>query len=393
MNNTLLHTSDKKVRLGFKVFFFFKYMGQGVLYPFLVLYLNQKGISGTELGLLLTMLPLGKVFIAPVLSYLSDLYRVHKQMLIASVFLNAIGGFLLYRSESVFSVYILAVGLIALGESVSDTFGITLAMDFLAPRGRQTDYGKWRLWGAVGYMVGAIFLGLFVLEANIEIVPFVFTLANLGAMLTAFIHPPASDKKPQDWLGGLKMLREVKGFALLLVGSVFSGLTFNVIQSYYSVYMVELGAASWMVGVGVGLQVIIEIILSANTKRITDRFTIRNAYLLGFLVLPIRSALYMLNNNAAIGLLIQNMHGFIIFGTFITGILVFDRVLKGEWRSTGQAYYISAFVGVGGMIGSFFAPMVYDASGISYVWLFAAAAGAIGFFLVSRATRILLKND
>jgi hypothetical protein len=42
------------------------------------------------------------------------------------------------------------------------------------------------------------------------------------------------------------------------------------------------------------------------------------------------------------------------------------------------------------MLGSFFAPIVYDASGISMVWAFAAATGAIGFILVSRATATLL---
>ena len=216
-----------------------------------------------------------------------------------------------------------------------------------------------------------------------------FTLANLGAGLTAMFHPKASEKKPQDWLGGLKILKEVKGFVLLLFGAVFSGFTFNIIQSYYSVYMVELGAVSWMVGVGVGLQVLIEILLSANTKKITDRFPLRYVYLFGFLVLPIRTVLYLLNRNPFTGLMIQNLHGFFIFSAFITGILVLDRVLPGEWRATGQSYYVSAVVGIGAMAGSFFAPLVYDLRGMPSVWVLAAVVGFIGFGLVNWATMIL----
>ena len=390
MENTTTHTVEKRVSLGFKVYFFFKFTGQGVLYPFLILYLTARGISGAELGLLLTMLSLGKVAIAPLLSYLCDLYRIHKTVLIASMFFNALGGFLLYRSGTAFSSFLLAIGLITLGEAVGDTLAITLALDYLAPKGQQTDYGKWRLWGAVGYMGGAVFLGLFVLEENIAIVPLVFALGNLGAMLTSFTLPRTLAKKPQDWLGGLKMLREIKGFSLLLIGCIFSGLTFNVIQSYYSVYMVELGSPSWMVGVGVGLQVIVEILLSANTKKITERFSLRYVYLLGFLALPVRTVLYALNRNPLIGLLIQNLHGLFVFGAFITGMLVLDRVLDREWRATGQAYYVTAMTGIGAMLGSFFAPLVYDASGISMVWVFATAASAIGFALVGRAAGILL---
>ena len=90
----------KKVRLKFKLFFFFKFLGQGVLYPFLVLYLTGRGISGSDLGLILTLLPLGKVVLSPVVGYICDLYRLHKQLLILSVVLNSLGGLILYVLRS-----------------------------------------------------------------------------------------------------------------------------------------------------------------------------------------------------------------------------------------------------------------------------------------------------
>ena len=91
---------DKKVRLRFETYFFFKYMGQGVLYPFLVLYLTNRGISGAEMGLLLMLMPLGKVVLSPLVGYLCDLYRQHKAVLVASLLLNALGGVLLFRGEA-----------------------------------------------------------------------------------------------------------------------------------------------------------------------------------------------------------------------------------------------------------------------------------------------------
>jgi hypothetical protein len=36
---------DKKVAFNFKLYYFFRFMGQGFFYPFLVLYLNHKGIN------------------------------------------------------------------------------------------------------------------------------------------------------------------------------------------------------------------------------------------------------------------------------------------------------------------------------------------------------------
>lgn len=56
---------DKKVGLKFKVYYFIKFIGQGVLYPFLVLLLTSKGINGSALGLLLMVIPFVKWFYNP----------------------------------------------------------------------------------------------------------------------------------------------------------------------------------------------------------------------------------------------------------------------------------------------------------------------------------------
>ncbi len=381
---------NKKTGLGFRVYFFFKFMGKGVLYPYLVLYLTNQGFSGATLGLLLTLLTLGKVVLAPMVGYLCDLYRLHKPVLVLSLLLNGLGGFFLYSGAQTLAAYTFAIGLITLGETSSDTLSTTLAMDYLTRAGRQTDYGRWRLWGAVGFMTGSFFLGLYVLEQHLALVPLVFAGANLGAFLTAMILPKGSEKKPQDWLGGLKMLGQKPAFVILLAGGVFSGLSFNIIQSYYSVYMTGIGAASWMIGIGVALQVVIEIILSANTKTIIDRFPLRRIYLMGFLILPLRSLLYILNGNPVVGLLIQNLHGFFIFSVFIIGMIVLEMIMQPEWRSTGQSYYNSSIGGVGGMLGAFIAPLIFDTWGISAVWAFSSVVALIGFLLMWRATRVLI---
>jgi PPP family 3-phenylpropionic acid transporter len=381
---------DKKVGLGFKIYFFFKYMGQGVLYPFLVLYLTNRGISGAEMGLLLTLLPLGKVALSPLVGYLCDLYRQHKLVLVASLLLNALGGILLFRGEATLAAYALAVGVITLGETSSDTLGVSLSMDYLSGFNRQTDYGRWRLWGAVGYMIGSLALGFYVLDEHLAIVPLVFAGANASAALAAMTLPRGSASKPMDYLGGLKMVKNTAGFVTLLVGMVVSGVAFNIIQSYYAVYMEGIGALGPILGLGVALQVVVEIILSANAKAITDRFSMRPVYLLGFGLLSIRALLLLINRNPVLGLAIQILHGFYIFSAFIIGFIVLEKNLDPEWRSTGQSYYGSAFGGFGGMLGSFIAPIIFDARGINAVWGFTAAAAFAGFLLVRRAAKWLI---
>jgi MFS transporter, PPP family, 3-phenylpropionic acid transporter len=383
----------QNVGLKFKVYYFLKFIGQGVLYPFLVMLLNSKGISGSALGLLLMIIPFGKVVLQPVSGYLCDLYRIHKSVLLVSVVLNFLGGLFMFFCPPVYGYYLAAIVIITLGETSADTLINTLAIDYLARSNSQTDFGRWRLWGAFGYMAGSFFLGFFVLDNTLKLVPLIFAVANILALSAAFYLPRASEKKPLDWLGGIKMVTHNRPYALLLLGMVFAGVSFSIIMNYYSVYMKGIGAASWIIGFGVALQTGVEILLSANTKAITDRFSLRAVYLLGYAVLPLRCFLYLISKNPVIGLAIQNLHGFYIFSAFIVGMIVLDMNLKPEWRSTGQAYYYSAFGGIGAMLGAFIAPLIFDKQGISVLWAVAAVIAFIGYVFVNLATKKLIPSE
>jgi PPP family 3-phenylpropionic acid transporter len=279
--------------------------------------------------------------------------------------------------------------IITVGETSADTLINTLAIDYLARTDHQTDFGRWRLWGAFGFMAGSFLPGFFVLEITLRLVPMIFASANILALFAAISLPRASKKKPVDWLGGIKMVTHNRPFALLLLGMIFTGVSFSIIMNYYSVYMKGIGAASWIIGFGVALQTGVEILLSANTKAITERYSLRATYMLGFAILPVRTLLYFLVKNPVLGLAIQNLHGFYIFSAFIIGMIVLDKNLQPEWRSSGQAYYTSAFGGIGAMIGSFIAPLVFENQGISTLWLVATAISLIGYLFVFQSTRKL----
>ena len=383
---------DKKTSRKFKSYYFFKFIGQGALYPFIVLFLTSRGIKGSALGLLLMMLPLGKVVLLPLIGYVCDLYRIHKIVLIVSVILNATGALMLAFLPPDFSFSFIAILLITLGEASSDTLINTLSIDYLSRSNNQTHFGKWRLWGAIGYMAGSFSLGLFQFDQILKLIPLLFAGANIFAFSLSFLLPRSSVKKPTDWLGGIKIITNNKPYSLLLVGMVITGVAFSNVISYYTVYMNEIGAMSWMLGTGVALQTLIEITLSANTKKIAGKLPLRFIYVFGFIILPIRSFLYLINRTPIIGLLIQNLHGFFIFSAFIIGLIVLDKNLAPEWRSSGQSFYTSAIGGVGALLGSFFSPLIYDKFGMEMIWTFTTICAIIGLVLVAKASKKLAPN-
>jgi len=65
-----------------KAFYFIQFLSFGILGPYLALYLTQKGFTGTQVGLLLGMVPLLTVLIQPVWSALSDILHKRRPLLI-----------------------------------------------------------------------------------------------------------------------------------------------------------------------------------------------------------------------------------------------------------------------------------------------------------------------
>ena len=55
----------------FKAFFFLNFLGNGVFIPYMGLFLMNKGFQGAELGALMAVVPLVKIFAQTLWGYLS----------------------------------------------------------------------------------------------------------------------------------------------------------------------------------------------------------------------------------------------------------------------------------------------------------------------------------
>ena len=119
-----------KPQTRFKTFFFLSLMGNGVLMPYLGLYLANKGFSGAELAVLLGALPLVKVFAQPFWGVLSDVHQIRKRVLSFSLF--GLGLFAtLFSVINNFSLMLLAFVIFSILEAPYIPLGITLTLDYL----------------------------------------------------------------------------------------------------------------------------------------------------------------------------------------------------------------------------------------------------------------------
>jgi PPP family 3-phenylpropionic acid transporter len=375
-----------KTQTRFKTFFFLSLMGNGVLMPYLGLYLVNKGFTGAELALLLGALPLVKVFAQPIWGLLSDVYQIRRSILSFSLFGLAFFATLFTVMDD-FSAILIALVVFSVLEAPYIPLGVTITLDYLEAGAQQDQFGLIRLWGSVGYILSTFLIGAIFIDALIDVLPFIFALVIGSTGLVSLLLPDqANTQLRPNWSGSFGILTQNPSFGLFLTGTAFIGATIGISGQYLALYLQDIQAAGWLIGLAIALQPIVEVPLMAQTKNLLARFGIPMALFAGLVVLPVRWSLYALIQQPLLILPVQFLHGFTIMSMMVVGPIYVKNQLPARWMATGQALYSTAFGGIGMSFGLFVAGYVYGFFGMQAVWIACLVLSIVGLLLVSVAT-------
>jgi PPP family 3-phenylpropionic acid transporter len=375
-----------KTQTRFKTFFFLSLMGNGVLMPYLGLYLVNKGFTGAELALLLGALPLVKVFAQPIWGLLSDVYQIRRSILSFSLFGLAFFATLFTVMDD-FSAILIALVVFSVLEAPYIPLGVTITLDYLEAGAQQDQFGLIRLWGSVGYILSTFLIGAIFIDALIDVLPFIFALVIASTGLVSLLLPDqANTQLRPNWSGSFGILTQNPSFGLFLTGTAFIGATIGISGQYLALHLQDIQAAGWLIGLAIALQPIVEVPLMAQTKNLLARFGIPVALFAGLVVLPLRWSLYALIQQPLLILPVQFLHGFTIMSMMVVGPIYVKNQLPARWMATGQALYSTAFGGIGMSFGLFVAGYVYGFFGMQAVWIACLVLSIVGLLLVSVAT-------
>jgi len=341
-------------------FFFIYYIAQGCLIPYLPPYYTSLGLSGSEMALLASIAPLIMVIAPPVWGFLADRSgRPVRTMQIAVVgsaifflpmfLVNSLAGFAgVLAIQGLFSTAISAL---------SDTVAVAEA------RRIGTDYGRLRLWGSLGFVVGAYGFGAVLSRGyglNYVLLSGAIGL-GLGALMTLPLpqSPPAEKREVPSLKDVFRLLHSGAFVAFLFAGT----LHWAAMQSYYLLFALrieEVRASPVYVGVGIACGIATEILLMWSFRGLLHRLPLMPFLTLSLLSSAVRWTLtaWMVN---ALGLaVIQAFHG-LSFAVFYVGSIAYlDQTMPASLRATGRALLASFSLGLGGILGNLIAGHLLD---------------------------------
>jgi nucleoside transporter len=352
-----------KFRLGLMMFL--QYAIWGAWAPVLSEYLiNTLGYTGTQVGLIYSLLPLATIIAPFIGGQIADRY-FPTQKVIAGMQLA--GGFFLIIISTVTAFAPMMWLMFFYCVVYAPTLALTNSIAFINLENSEKDFGRIRVWGTIGWIAaGWILTGWRTISAGIEIpllkgdtlfLAGIFSLV-MGFMSFGLPHTPPRKEgaKPWAFLEALKMLRD-KNFLIFVI---ISFVVATELQFYYILtapFLTDsIGVTGSAVPAVMTIAQIAEIfVMALLLPYFLPRFGMRTTLAIGILAWPIRYIIFVIGTPSWLVISSLSLHGFCYVFFFTTAFIYVDRIAPKDIRASAQSLIAIALLGFGNFVGSLFA--------------------------------------
>ncbi len=332
------------------LFYFLLFAGYASAFPFIVVYYQDLGFSGAQIGLLTGISPLITFFGAPLWTRLADSTRRHR--LIMSVTMGS--GILAISFFPLLSTFlpILVISiLMSFFLSPASSFADNATMHTL---GEKKDlYGRVRLGGTVGFGLVAPIAGAIVQDTGLRTAFWIAgTMYLLGLLVSLkFDHGSAIERPSSD--GGIRTLLADPRWILFLVIAFAGGLALTAANNYLFPLMRELGAPESLMGVALTVGTILEYPVLFFGNRLIRLFKPYGLFITAMLITGVRLILFGVNRSPDLVLLIQLLNAFSFPAMWMAGVAYAHERAPAGLGATAQGLFAAMVFGIGAATGGF----------------------------------------
>jgi MFS transporter, PPP family, 3-phenylpropionic acid transporter len=351
-------------------------------FPFLALFLDGKGLTESEIGVVIAAMAVARILLNPIWGHVSDTVLGRRSSLQIGLVLAAGCAMLLSAAGSLWSIA--AAGFLLAGAMV--TFGPNIDAITLEHLGaeRMSEYGRIRSWESFTYAIGCFVLGAIFQIHGVKWAMPIYALASVVVLAWSFTvarDAPKHESSSDGRLGAVgAVFREAPRFwgFLLALFLVWTG--FNAAWNFISLKIADGGGGPWLVGLGTALGGLVEVPMMRSSSRLQARLGLRRVYALGCMIYATGFLLWGLIPNPTIVSLLTVLEGMAFSLLFTTGVVVVGRLLPSSLYSSGNSVAQMVGFGLGPIIGAGVGGFIYQHAGTVVLYSIAsglAVAGAI----------------
>lgn len=368
-----------------KALYFVFYAGIGVISPFYNVFLQQRGLSGAEIGWLGSIAPLAALLANPIWGAVADRWQQPKMVLvICAVAAGAVTPFFLLAGS--FWTLLPLVILLYVFRTPIGSLMDSAVIEMMRRTGG--NYGAQRLWGSIGYILASFIIGLSVSGGSAAVIFWVYgALLIFGVGGLSLLLPPAAPTPRANLLAGMRRLAGQPGYLSFLGAAALMGLGMFSAFAFLGLHVLELGGSERQVGIVFALNAILEVPVMYYGARVVRRVGGRSAIVIGLGMLGTAWLLIGLAQTPLQLMAAMPLVG-VAFSLFWVAAVAYaaDAAPPGM-GATSQSLVGAAQAGVGPMLGAVLAGYLWDWQGGPAVFLMgvgATYAGLLLFWLGSR---------
>lgn len=361
-------------------FYFLFYAAAASLIPFLVIYYEELGFSGKQIGLLVAIPPLVSLIGAPVWGAAADATKQHKRLLSIAIAGSLASVFLFSKTTALVWIIPIVIVWPFFGSPIMALVDAS-TLEWLGKR--RNLYGRFRVWGAIGWGVAAPLAGWLIQSSDVVWAFYAYILLLFGGLIVTWFLPIRETAGQGPFWAGVRLIAGNRRWLLFLTIVLISGMCMTIVSNFMFLYMNDLEVSKTVMGLSLTFATLSELPVLFYSDRLLGRWGSRGLLLVSLGAYVARFVLYSLIREPWMFLAVQLLHGPAFSAMWVAGVSYADSMAPKGLAATAQGLFSGVLFGLGGIAGALIGGLVYDGSGAVVLFRWAAAAALFGVFLLA----------
>ncbi|MBP1931283.1 MFS transporter [Ammoniphilus resinae] len=357
---------------------FLFYASMACIAPFIPLYFQDKGLSPTEIGLVLTAGPFISIFAQPLWGYVSDRRQTVKKVLLLIMVLALLASIGIFSADSFYPIWffmLLFMFFMTPIQPLSDSLIIAYAQK------RGLNYGSIRLWGSVGFSLTALALGMALGNCGIGYLGLIYAVLLTLTIMTSLGLEDSSNRQAKISRRELSRLFGNTSLLWFLFLTLIVSIPARINESMFSIFMNSLGATKMEIGAASLVSAMSEVPVFLCMSLIFRRFSELSMFVLAALLYTCRWLLFSIVDHPTTLIFLQMSQSLTFTLFFAASLRYVTRIVPQELQSTGTAVLTATFLGLAGIIGNSLGGYLIDQFGPRFTYQLNASITFIGTVL------------
>jgi PPP family 3-phenylpropionic acid transporter len=367
-------------------FYFIYYFFVGAFVPYWGLYLKSEQFSPADIGILMSLFQISRIFAPNFWGWLADHTGKRAQWIKLTAFLGLCGFTAVFWAHGFYWLFFVMA---ALSLFTSSTLPLAESLTLAHLATTNGHYSRIRMWGSLGFIVAAVILGFLIDFAGIKSLLWFLLMVQMTLFILSYTLPdPKVVAHEHDHYSIWQVIKQPNVIALL-IGCALMVTAHGVLYNFYSIYLSDHGYSKGMIGLLWAVGVICEIGIFILMPKIMARYTLKTILLVSLALAILRFGMIgAAVDSLAILILAQTLHA-ATFGSFhAASVEVITQFFNGRHQAKGQAIYNSVAYGIGGTVGGVAGGYALQYLGGQVTFMLAAIFPLLGLLMIGLGLKL-----